>query len=132
VSSGLSINGLHVNVLVQGQVGCMQTMTQLPGVHGSPSARTAFCATWMSASCDSLLSVSTAFKLGLLTFRSANVKGTACLQKHEAVSQEGRMAITTDASGLLVYKGILPDGTGSVTGARRHDPMQYCSASSHF
>ena len=76
------------SVLVQDQVGCMQMMTQVPGLYGSPKARTAFCATWMSASCDSLLRVSTAFKLGLLTFRSANVKGTACLQEHEAVSQE--------------------------------------------
>ncbi len=74
------------HVLVQDQMGCMQSMTRLPGWHGSPKARTAFCATWMSASCDSLLRVSTAFKLGLLTFRSANVKGTACLQGHEAVS----------------------------------------------
>ena len=102
VSNSLSINGsMQDNVLVQDRVGCMQTTTQLPGWHGSPKARTAFCATWMSASCDSLLRVSTVFKLGLLTFRSANVKGTACLQEHAAVSQEGHMAISTDASGLL-------------------------------
>ena len=84
----------------------MQTMIELPDLYGSPKARTAFCATWMSASCDSLLRVSTAFKLGLLTFRSANVKGTACLQQHEAVSQEGHTPITNHASGLLAYKGL--------------------------
>ena len=86
----------------------------------------------MSASCDSLLRVSTAFKLGLLTFRSANVKGTACLQDHEVVSQEGHMAISTDASGLLACRGPSQDQSCSLTGVRQHDTMHYSSASSHF
>ena len=53
-----------------------------------PSASTAFWATWMSVSWESLLRVSTAFRFGLLTLSSATVKGTACLHSNHPVERE--------------------------------------------
>ena len=78
---------------------------------GSPRARTAFCATLMSVSCDNRLSVSTAFKLGLLTFRRARVKGTACLQPQNQYTQVTTGSLTSHPSfptGTFLYDRRCP------------------------
>ena len=57
-------------------------------LQNAPSARTAFCATSTSVSCESRLSASMAAMPGLLTFSIATASGTARLHMARSANKE--------------------------------------------